>query len=563
MNPAPQFSEMPYSRPNGAHLQQAAADLLKAWDEAPSSQAQIAVIEQWDAHQVTFQSNQTLAMVHFQQDTTSAAAKEEKVFFDDLTPAVLEANLAFLKRVTASPWRSELEEKLGSHAFALWDCFLGTFEPAISDLKRRESSLSTEYSELMAQVSVNFQGEQHNLSTLRGFFGHADRQVRLEAQQLRSRALGEISADLDRIYDELVGVRHEMASVLGYPDFVPLGYRRMDRTDYTADDVSTFRAQVRERIVPLTQKIYARRARALGLSEIRFHDEAVRDLQGVPRPLGGHDWMVRQAHDLFANLGSDFGSFFEMMTDCELLDLKARPGKAGGGFCADVPRYGVPFIFANFNGTQDDVNVFTHECGHAFQCWSSRAQPLLIYRWPTYEAAEIHSMSLEFLSYPHMEVFFGDDADRYRTGHLEDALLFLPYGCAVDEFQHRVYEAPEMTPHDRAEVWRSIEAIYLPHRRYDDMPHHESGRLWQQQSHIFQAPFYYIDYCLAQTCALQMWHSATIDREATMARYRRLCSLGGSLPFTGLLEQSGLSNPFKPGCLDRVCDAATQTLGLT
>ena len=252
-----------------------------------------------------------------------------------------------------------------------------------------------------------------------------------------------------------------------------------------------------------------------------------------------------------------------MMADCELLDLKARNGKAGGGFCANVPRYGVPFIFANFNGTQDDVNVFTHECGHAFQNWSSRDQSLLLYQWPTYEAAEIHSMSLEFLTYPYMEAFFGDDAARFIEGHLEDAILFLPYGCAVDEFQHRVYAEPDMTPAERAALWLELERTYLPHRRYTEMPHMESGRLWQQQRHIFAMPFYYIDYCLAQTCALQMWHSATKDREDTMARYRTLCSLGGSKPFTELVAAAGLANPFTVGSLDAVCDAVAETLDLT
>ena len=562
MHPAPRFSEMPYERPDVAVLKQSAQDLLEAWDSADSAEAQVEVSAKWDSQQALFQSNQTLAMVHFQQATTDAEAKAEKVFFDELSPVVLEANLNFLKRVTASTHRPTLETTLGKQAFALWDCFLGTFEPAIAEFKREEARLGTEYSELLAKISVEFQGETHNLSTLRGFFGHAERSVRLEAQRLRSQAIGEIAEDLDRIYHQLVQVRHEMATTLGYDHFVPLGYRRMDRTDYDADDVATFRAQVRAHVVPLAQKIYARRAASLGIDEIAFHDESVRDLKGVPKPAGDHDWMIEQATSLFDTMGEDFGQFFRMMNACELLDLKARPGKAGGGFCADIPRYGVPFIFANFNGTQDDVNVFTHECGHAFQNWSSREQSLLIYHWPTYEAAEIHSMSLEFLSYPYMHMFFEDDADRYRTGHLEDALLFLPYGCAVDEFQHRVYENPKMTPDERAELWQQLEAIYLPHRRYDGMDHHASGRLWQQQQHIFAMPFYYIDYCLAQTCALQMWHAAEQDRDATMTRYRALCDLGGSLPFTGLLDAVGLANPFKEGCLNDVCDAAAHTLGL-
>ena len=210
----------------------------------------------------------------------------------------------------------------------------GTFEPAIAELKRKEAALCTEYSELLAKISIEFRGETHNLSTLRGFFGDADRGVRLEAQRLRSQALGEIADDMDRIYDELVRIRHQMATTLGYDNFVPLGYRRMDRTDYNADDVATFRAQVRDHVVPLAQKIYARRAASLGIDTIEFHDESVRDLKGVPRPAGDHDWMIDRATSLFDAMGEDFGQFFKMMNACDLLDLKSRPGKAGGGFCA-------------------------------------------------------------------------------------------------------------------------------------------------------------------------------------------------------------------------------------
>ncbi len=562
MHPSPRFSDMPYARPKVEDLQQESSDLLAAWDAASSVDAQIEVIQRWDKHQVAFQSNQTLAMIHFQQATDSEQAKTEKVFFDELSPVVLEADLNFLKRVTTSTHRPTLEARLGNQAFALWDCFLGTFEPAIADQKRLEAKLCTEYSEILAGISIEFQGKTVNLSTLRGFFGDADRSVRKAAQVARSEALSAVSEDLDRIYNDLVTVRHEMATTLGYDNFVPLGYGRMDRTDYNADDVAAFREQIRDHVVPLAGRIYARRAKALGIDNLSFHDESVRDLLGVPRPNGDEAWMMKQAASLFDDLGDDFGLFFKMMADCQLLDLSSRSSKAGGGFCADIPRYGVPFIFANFNGTQDDVNVFTHECGHAFQNWSSREQSLLVYHWPTSEAAEVHSMSLEFLTFPFMDRFFGEDAERYRTGHLEDALLFLPYGCAVDEFQHRVYENPTMTPDERAAVWKDLEAIYLPHRSYEDMAHHSSGRLWQQQHHIFAVPFYYIDYCLAQTCALQMWHAANSDREGVMARYRKLCGLGGSLPFTGLLKEVGLANPFKPGCLVSVCDAAAEALGL-
>ena len=562
MQSTPRFSEMPYVRPSIPDLERKATELIQAWDAASTADDQREVIKRWDESNVEYESNHMLARVTFQQKTQDPDAKKEQEFFDNLHPMVLENSLTFLRRVTQSEYRRELEETFGKQAFALWDCFLGTFSPDIADGNREEAKLRTEYSQLLASIEIDFNGETYNLSTLRGLFGHKKRDIRLGAQRAKAKAMSEIAPQLDRIYDDLVKVRHQMATQLGYQNFIPLGYRRMDRTDYNDLDVAAFRNQIRTVVVPLAQKVYARRAESLGLSDYGFHDESVRDDRGVPCPAGDHDWMLDQATEMFDSLGDDFGNFFRMMAKTELLDLKSRPGKAGGGFCANIPRYGVPFIFANFNGTQDDVNVFTHECGHAFQNWSSRDQPLMVYQWPTYEAAEIHSMSLEFLTYPYMEHFFGEDANRFRTGHLEDALLFLPYGCAVDEVQHRVYENPEWTPDQRAREWQRLESVYLPHRTYADIPHYESGRLWQNQRHIYASPFYYIDYCLAQTCALQMWHSASTDREQTMARYRALCKLGGSKPFTGLIAAVGIANPFQEGCLEAVCAAAQETLGL-
>jgi M3 family oligoendopeptidase len=562
MQTSPRFSDLPYRRPDKALLGRASADLLARWDASSSVEEEASLIREWDKRQIELSTLGSLAQVHFTQDTSNPDFKAEKTFFDDLNPELMSHDVAFLGRVTKSAHRDSLIATFGRQAFALWDCFLGTFDARIADHKRKESGLETQYVEWMAGQRLQFKGQELNLSQLRAFYGNKDRATRLAALQARDGCMQQGAELLDQLYSDLVAVRHEMATTLGYENYIPLAYAQMDRTDYTAVDVGRYRAQVREVVVPLASRIYAKRSKALGYPDFGWQDESVRDHRGVPRPNGDHDWMLERATELFDGLGSDFGTFFQMMRDRELLDLKAREGKAGGGYCAGLPSHEIPFIFANFNGTQDDVNVFTHECGHAFQNWSSRGQPLMAYLWPTIEAAEIHSMSLEFLCYPHMEKFFGDDAERYREGHLESAALFLPYGSAVDEFQHRVFENPGMSSGERAECWQEIESIYLPNRRYQDMPHASSGRMWQIQRHIYLRPFYYIDYCLAQTCALQMWKSSTEDLDATLTRYRLLCDLGGSLPFTGLLTEVGLTNPFEDGCLQSVCGAVETTLGL-
>ncbi|HTC81785.1 MAG TPA: M3 family metallopeptidase, partial [Acidimicrobiia bacterium] len=270
---------------------------------------------------------------------------------------------------------------------------------------------------------------------------------------------------------------------------------------------------------------------------------------------GDHDWMLARAAEMFDAMG-DLGPFFRRMARGGFLDLADRTGKAGGGFCTSFPTEGMPFVFANFNGTKGDVEVFSHEMGHAFQSYESRDLPLADYLWPTSESAEIHSMSLEFLTWPHMERFFGADAARFRRVHLAEALLFLPYGTAVDHFQHEIYRRPAMSPAERHELWRSMEQTYLPWRDWGDLAYPAKGGRWQHQRHIYLAPFYYIDYVLAQTCALQFWVRSERDREAAMRDYVALCRRGGAAPFRSLVASAGLTSPFEPGCLPEVVEAA-------
>jgi M3 family oligoendopeptidase len=556
------FEDLQCPRPDADQLAQAHADLMRRWAEAASVPAQLALIREWDHSQIEYETSSSLAHIHYQQATDSADAKEAQEFYDNLHPTVLGHNVGFLKAVTESAVRPELEAALGGQIFKLWESFLGTFEPTIADAKRQESALDLEYSALLAGLQIPFQGETHNLSTLRGFYGNADRSVRAGAQAACDQALSAHQDQLDQIYDKMVKLRHGMAQTLGYDNFIPLGYRQMDRIGYGPEDVAQFRQQVREVVVPLATRIHARRASTLGVTDYMFHDESVRDLQGVPCPAGDHDWMMDRATEMFDELGEDFGGFFRMLRERRLLDLKSRTGKAGGGFCCGLPSFEVPFIFANFDGTQNDVNVFTHECGHAFQNYQSRSQPLREYFWPTTEAAEVHSMSLEFLTHPFMELFFKEDAERFRVGHIESGLLFLPYGVAVDEFQHMVYAEPNATPQQRAEMWREVERTYLPHRRYQGTPYYAGGRVWQRQRHIYGMPFYYIDYCLAGTCAMQMWRASQHDPADALKRYRRLCQLGGSLSFPDLLKAVDLKNPFAEGCLAEVCESVEAAIGL-
>ena len=553
---------MPYERPSMTQVESRYDALNAAWDSSQSWEQQSAVIREWNEFRMDLETCENLVVVRFHLDTQDERYREEQSFFDQEGPTFQALKLGFIRRVLRSSHRPRLEEEFGRQAFALWERFAASFDPKISDEKRKAAALVTQYSERLAGVRISFEGEKRNLAGMRPFLVDARREVRAAATEAVDSALGAIQDSLDGIFDELVGLRHGMAEKMGHETFVPLGYSELFRTDYTAEDVSVFRAQVLEHVVPLATRIRQRRAELLGYREPLLHDEEVADAEGPTLPKGDHDWMMARASELFADLGEDFGRFFETMKQADLLDLKSRDGKAGGGFCITLDRYDVPFIYANFNGTKDDVVVFTHECGHAFQTWACRPQPLSDYHFPTYEAAEIHSMSLEMLTLDEMDRFFGDDAARFKRAHLEGAILFIPYGTLVDHFQHWVYENPEASSEERAAKWLELEQLYLPHRRYGDTPYYASGRIWQRQRHIYCDPFYYIDYCLALTCALQFWELDQNDHEDAMKRYRELCSKGGSEPFLCLVSGAGLVSPFSADALPSVCAKVAKAIGM-
>ena len=557
MSAAPRFAALDFPTPSreGLAAEHAAIDaLLDAGDLR-------AALAAWDRQRRAYDSWSALVHLRFSQDTTDAAAKAAREYADALAPVATEHETAVKRRLLAWPDRAALEAVAGGHAVRLWDMDVTTFEPAIAADLEEESRLGARYTEILASAKIAIGGQVVNLAGLAPFAEDPDRAVRHQAEAARWAFFAAHGAELDGIYDALVKLRHGMARKLGFETYTPLGYRRMRRTDYDAADVARYRDQVAEHVVPLVGRLLETRRAGQGWDRLRFWDEALVDPAGNPAPLGDHDTLCAQARTMFDRMDPALGAFWRVMEEGGFIDLKNRPGKAGGGFCTGFPTEGVPFIFANFTGTHHDIGVFTHEMGHAFQNWESRGQPAVDYLWPTMEAAEIHSMSLEFLTHPHMGLLVGDAAaDRFRRMHLESSLAFLPYGVCVDHFQHEVYANPEATPAERHAIWQRLERRYMPWTDYGDLDYPAKGGRWQAKAHIYRSPFYYIDYTLALCCALQFWVKARRDSARALADYVALCGRGGSAPFQALVGSAGLASPFAAGALEDVVREAEAAL---
>ena len=552
----PTFAEMNAPRPELAAVTEEVNKPHAALMEAKDTAAETAVLRRWEELRRGLRTWAALVGLRFNQDTRDANNRADRDYRDQISPKLTQLDNAIKARFLSSPRRADFEQAFGGQAFALWECDAKAHSPEIEPEQIAISKIGSEYTELLSSAKFQFNGESLNMPGLGKYLMDDDRATREAAARTRWQWFADNREALDRQFHDLTRLRHTSANKLGLRDYTELGYLRMHRVDYGRSDVEALRKQIVDEVVPLCTELVAQQARDLGIEKVMAWDEGVHDAKGAPRPHGDHDWMVARAQEMFDEVGHGMGEFFRLMNEKGLLDLKTREGKAGGGFCTSFPVWGVPFVFANFNGTDGDVRVFTHEMGHAFQNYSSRNQKLIDYNWPTFESAEIHSMSLEFITWPWMEKFFNEDADRFRRSHLIGALTFLPYGTAVDHFQHLVYERPDATPAQRFEMWRELERTYLPWRDFGGLPHASEGGFWQAQRHIYLSPFYYIDYVLAQVCALQFWVRADEDRAAAMKDYVALCGRGGEAPFQQLVKGAGLRSPFEPGCLTHVISKA-------
>jgi M3 family oligoendopeptidase len=552
-----QFADIAEARPTKEGLEQAYAALNAALDRGERA----AALADWDHLRRRYDTWSALVHLRFAQDTTDEAAKTDRDYADTLSPEAAELEVALKRRLLADA--PEVAGIVGNHALRLWETDVTTFDPAIKPDLEEESRVSARYTELLASAKLAFDGQTLNLAGIGPYAEDPNREIRYQAEKARWGFFEVNAAELDDIYDQLVKLRHGMARKLGLQTFTPLGYKLLRRVDYGPDDVARYREQVAEHVVPLVGRLLEARRAENGWDRLRFWDEALIDPAGNPKPIGDHDVLVEQAQAMFDAMDPRLASFYRVMTAGGFMDLKNRPGKAGGGFCTSFPTAGVPFIFANFNGTNNDIGVFTHEMGHAFQNWESRNQPGVDYLWPTMEAAEIHSMGLEFLTFPGIGKLVGDDsAERFRRMHLIGALAFLPYGVCVDNFQHEVYANPDASPAERHAMWQRLEKTYLPWADYGDIGFLRKGGRWQAKPHIYGSPFYYIDYTLAQCCAMQFWVKSRQDYPATLEAYVKLCGRGGSAPFQDLVKSAGLVSPFAPGVLAGVVREAQAVLGV-
>jgi len=504
-----------------------------------------------------------LANIRYTMNTNSDFYNKEVAFFNKISPEFENLVHEFYSVLNETKYKNDIKEKYGSHILNLSKNLIGRFDTKIIEELKKENTLISKHIKIKGTAKILFENKEHNLAGMGKYLVDQDRSIREKAHTKYWSFFEKNQAQLDSLYDDLVKIRHEMSLKMGCKNFIELGYKRIGRVGrigYTQKMVEDFRKQIVDEIVPITQELRRRQKKRLGYEEIMDYDLAFQFSDGNPKPKGSYDHLIQCTDKMYSELSTETNEFFNYLLKNNLMDLKNRDGKKDNGYCWCISNYGHPFIFANFNGTERDISVLTHEAGHAFQYYKSRNYNIIEYREPSSESAEVHAMAMEILTYPWMELFFKEDTEKYIFSHISKNVFLMTYATAIDHFQHIIYENPDYTPNQRASVWKTMEELYLPDHKMDSSDYLKSGRFWQKVMHIYEKPFYSIDYVLALVCAFQFWQREGVSKNETWEDYVLLCKNGGRMSFLELIKAANIDSPFEDGVVRKIAAKITDYL---
>ena len=556
------FNEMTYTRPDIGALLARCKELAAKAAAAPDGDALVRLYYEQSEAFAEYNTAANLANIHYTCDTRDAYWKAEQDFFDANGPAVTNASVEISRAFLANPHVDALTAKFGTTCVAGMKNAVLSMDDRTVELQQQFNALVSRYQQIYGGALVELDGKQLTIPQLGPYKEDLDPAVRRAAYEAEAGYFDAHRAELDELYGEIVKNLNAQARVMGYHDYSELSYVRMNRIGYGPEEIRKFRDQVANDVVPQLQKVMALRAKRTGIARPTFTDLPIMFKDGNPKPIPGYKARMDAARTMYHELSPETAEFIDFMQDNELFDVESRPGKMSGGYMTSLPSYKAPFIFANWNNTSGDVDVLTHECGHAFEGYVAERDPAIPadLECPGMESAEIHSMAMEFLTAPWHHLLFGRDTDKYALLHAEDSFVFLAYGCEVDEFQHIMYQNPDLTPDERNAEWLKLEKKYRPWIDFAGLPFYGRGAGWQRQLHIYECPFYYIDYCLSTMAALQFFLLSLTDHKDAWERYLRLVRRAGTASYTELLETAGLKVPFEEGSIKGIAQQMTDWL---
>jgi oligoendopeptidase F len=482
-------------------------------------------------------------------------------FVEHVDPELRQVSFDLDRKIAGSPHAADLDRE--RHGVLLRDlkADVEIFRPENIPLQTEDTKLDQQYDETCGAMTVEFQDEERTLPQMAKFLEETDRVLREAAWRAIWERRQRDEERLHEIFERMVELRAQIARNAGYDSFRDYMFKARHRFDYSPADCVAFHDAVAEVCVPLMRRLNAERAEALRVDPLRSWDLAV-DVQGRPplRPFQDGEELVDRTARLFRCLDPELHTLFGTLRGGGCLDLESRKGKAPGGYQAHRDRSKQPFIFMNAVGLHGDLDTMIHEAGHAFHAILCDGEPLLHYRHPPIEFAEVASMSMELLAFPHLGVFYDEaDAARAKRQRLEEIATLLPWIATIDAFQHWIYEHPGHDRDERTAQWRQLRERFGPDVSWEGLEHYLDIS-WQRQGHLYGVPFYYIEYGIAQLGALQLWLISRDDPARALASYKRALSLGGSRPLPELFAAAELQFDFGPTTMRRLVDEVQDEL---
>lgn len=528
-------------------------ELLNAFNNAKTFEEQNNFFKELNKHRLLYEGTKNLRMLNHLSDLNNVKAQEEYATIQQSESLYLSLVNDYYETILSATYRDDLEKMWGEQLFKLAEIKIKTFNNEVAEEIEKENKLISEYQQIFRKAESVFRGESKSLSSLIPYIFSSDRRTRKEAFESKYLFFQKNEKEFDRILNDLVKVRHQMALKLGYPSYIELGYHRMHRTNLNQDDFKKYRKQVKEVGVPLVNDLRHKQKERLQVEKLTYYDEHVYFQTPAPKPVGNYQQILTAYHYAFDELSPETSSFYNEIMRNGHLDVQNRPEKTGGAFATYIGQEVAPYMYCNFNGTSNDVRVFAHEAGHAFQFYMTREKQIHEYIIP-FDSAELFSFIMERLVWPWMEQFFGDEVNRYKYEHLTQGIMYMPIASVVDEFEHFLYQYPKATTLERKQHWRKLEQEYMPEKDYDQNEFLERGMGFCEYGHIFSTPFYFIDYDLAHFCSLQMWMKQQKEGVPPVQSFISMCESGGSLSFEDLLARANLMSPFEEGSLTTILE---------
>lgn len=477
-------------------------------------------------------------------DTRDAQASERyQTFVTEVLPSVEQETDKLQRKLMALPQVNELHGEGYPILLRGIREQLRIFREANVAIQAELRSMAQEYSAVIGAMSVSWKGEEITMPKAAAILESPDRSERHAIYDLVATRRAQDSGKLAELFHAMVAKRDTMATNAGFVNFRDYMYSALGRFDHTPDDALAFHQSVEQDVLPVVDRLHRERQEALGLTELRPWDLAV-DPSGKPplRPFQDADQLVQLTRAVFDRLDPWFSQCIAAMQELGRLDLSSRDGKAPGGYNYPLYETGAPFIFMNAVGTTDDVITMVHEGGHAIHSFLTHPLPLTGFKNFPSEVAELASMGMELLTMDHWHLIYPDPEElkRAKRDQLERVLTILPWVATIDAFQHAVYTHPHWTIEERTQAWLSV------HKRFGgsvvDWSGLEAERsvIWQKQLHLFEVPFYYIEYAIAQLGAIGVWRNYKCDPVKAVAQYKTALSLGYTKPLPEIYATAGI-----------------------